>query len=166
MRKTLNARSSRLLEAGGVICLLVLALVVFIDVVARSVANHPLPWGTELLEVVLAAMIFLLYPVLALRSEHITVDLIRVGTRMQRVQRVVAALVGLAVFGIVAWSIARQAIRSAGYGEALPMLGMPLWWVLGGMAVFSGITALAFIWTLWHDGGDDAARPFLSGEAP
>ncbi len=165
MRKTLNARSSRLLEVAGVICLLVLALVVFVDVIGRSVVNHPLHWGTELLEVVLAAMIFLLYPVLALRAEHITVDLIPVGPRVKRVQRVVAALVGAAVFAVLAWCMARQGMRSAEYGEALPMLGMPLWWALGGMAVLSGLTALAFLWSLCFGGRDDDARTFLPGEA-
>jgi TRAP-type C4-dicarboxylate transport system permease small subunit len=150
MKAEANGRGSRLLDAAGSLCLLLLMLVVLVDVVGRSVLNKPLPWGTELLEVVLAAMIFLLYPVLAIGSGHITVDLINFRPSVQRAQRVLAAILGAVVFGVIGWCVARQAGRSAGYGDASALLGIPTAWVLGGMAVLSAVTVLAFLVAAMH----------------
>lgn len=133
------------LEFLGAASLFTLMLVVFVDVGGRSLFSKPLPWGTELLEVVLAAMIFCIYPLLGLRGNHITVDLISVGPALRRVQRVLAGVIGCIVFGIVTWSLARQAVRSTEYGDASALLQIPTGIVLWAMCVFSAATALAFI---------------------
>ena len=138
-------RLQRALEAGSAFALLVLMLVVLIDVVGRNVLNKPLPWGTEFLEIVLAAMIFLLYPVLGLRSGHITVDLIRVAPRLQRAQKVLGSVIGATVFALIAWCMGRQALRAAGYGEATALLHIPLSLVIGGISMMATLTALGFL---------------------
>lgn len=160
MKTEANGRGSRLLDAAGSICLLFLTLVVLVDVVGRSALNKPLPGGTELLEVVLAAMIFLLYPVLAIGSAHITVDLINFRPSVQRGQRVIAAVLGAVMFGVIGWCVARQAMRSAGYGDASALLGIPTAWVLGGMSVLSAVTVLAFLVAAGRDmrGAEPAAH--------
>lgn len=138
-------RLERLLGILSAAGLLLLMVIVTVDVIARNVLNRPLHGGTELLEILLAATIFLLYPVLALRDGHVTVDLIPVPRRLRWFQRVLVAVVGAAVFGLVAWCMARQAVRAAGYGEATALLGVPLSLVLGGMAALAGVTALAYV---------------------
>lgn len=142
---SLTARLQRVLEAGSAFALLVLMLVVLVDVVGRNFFNKPLPWGTELLEIVLALMIFLLYPVLGLRSGHITVDLIQVPPWVQRVQRVLGGVIGATVFGIIAWCMGRQALRASGYGEATALLHIPLSLVIGGMSAMAIVTSFAFV---------------------
>ena len=129
----------------GAAALMALMLVVFVDVGGRSLFNRPLPWGTELLEVVLGAMIFSIYPLLALRDNHITVDLIAARPELRRVQRVLASVVGCVVFLVIAWCVGRQAIRSTGYGDASPLLQIPTGIVLWCMCVFSVATAIAFV---------------------
>ncbi|MES2631339.1 MAG: TRAP transporter small permease [Pseudomonadota bacterium] len=133
------------LEFLGAALLLMLMLVVFVDVGGRSLFSKPLPWGTELLEVVLAAMIFCIYPLLGLRGNHITVDLIQVRPSVRRVQRVLAGIIGFIVFGIVTWCLARQAIRSTEYNDASALLQIPTGMVLWFMCALSGLTAVAFI---------------------
>jgi TRAP-type C4-dicarboxylate transport system permease small subunit len=135
----------RTLEAIGCAALLVLMAIVFVDVLGRNVFNRPLPLATELLEVVLAVMIFAFYPLLALRGGHITVDLIAVRPLLQRVQRSLAALVGAALFTVIAFCVARQAMRSFTYGDASPLLQIPTGWVLVGMSALSVVTVLAFV---------------------
>lgn len=135
----------RALEGVGTAALFILMVVVFVDVVGRNLFNRPLPWGTELLEVVLAVLIFALYPVLALRSSHITVDLVPLPRALQVPQRVLSGLVGAALFGVIAFCTARQAIRSASYGDASALLHIPTAWVLWGMSVLAVVTALAFL---------------------
>lgn len=143
--RPLSARVVSWLEGAGALLLLTLMSVVFVDVVLRNALNRPLPWGTELLEVVLAAMVFLLYPVLAFGGGHITVDLIAVRPALRRVQRVLAGLVGAALFSLIAWCLWRQAVRAAGYGEGTPLLHIPYMVVLGGMGVLAALAALGFV---------------------
>lgn len=135
----------RAMEAVGALSLLILMFTVFVDVVGRNLLNTPLPWGTELLEMVLALMVFAIYPLLALGFGHITVDLIRVRPSLQVVQRVLSGAMGAVVFSVIAWCMVRQALRAADYGEATPLLGVPLSWVLGGIGVLAAISALAFL---------------------
>lgn len=145
MSRRLEAAFSRPLELLGAASLMALMLVVFVDVGGRSLFNRPLPWGTELLEVVLGAMIFCIYPLLAWRGTHITVDLIPVRPAVKRVQVVLANVVGCVVFLIIAWCVGRQAIRSTGYGDASALLQIPTGIVLWCMCVLSVATAAAFL---------------------
>jgi TRAP-type C4-dicarboxylate transport system permease small subunit len=135
----------RVLEIVGAISLAVLMAVVFVDVVGRNLFNSPLPWGTELLEIVLALMIFALYPLLALRSTHVTVDLIRVPDWLKPGQCLLSGLVGTALFVVIAFCTGRQALRSAAYGDASPLLQVPTAWVLWGMCAMSACAAAAFL---------------------
>ena len=97
--------------------------VVFVDVVGRNLLNRPLPWGTELLEVVLAVLIFALYPVLALRSSHITVDLIPVPRALQTPQRLLAGAaerlaagqgIDAMALGVAAWMKWQSGVTESG----------------------------------------------------
>ena len=147
----------RALAAVGALSLFVLMVVVFVDVVGRNLFNKPLPWGTELLEVVVALMIFVFYPLLALRSNHITVDLIGVGPVLQRVQRTLACGVGAVLFAVIAFCTGKQAVRSAGYGDASPLLHIPTAMVLWAMSILAGVTVVAFVIALVRAGQGRAA---------
>lgn len=155
-----GGRFARVLEALGALALLVLMVIVFIDVVGRNLFNTPLPWGTELLEMVLAVMIFAVYPLLALGFGHITVDLIQLRPSLHVVQRVLASVLGAAVFALMTYCMGRQALRAAGYGEATPLLGVPLSWILGGVSVMAALSSLAFVIALTQARHADQAKPF------
>lgn len=145
MERGTQGKVERILTAIGSASLLVLMAIVFVDVVVRNLFNSPLPWGTEVLEVVLGAMVFVLYPVLALRQGHIVVDLVPVPRVARTAQRVLAGAVGAALFGIIAWACGRQALRAAGYGDASAILGIPTAWVLGAVAALSALSAVVFV---------------------
>lgn len=140
-----EGRIERTLTAVGTASLLALMLIVFIDVTGRNLFNSPLPWGTEVMEVLLGLMVFVFYPVLARRDGHIVVDLVPVPRGAAGVQRVLAGMVGAALFGIIAWTCGRQALRSAEYGDASAILGIPTAWVLWVMAALAGLSALVFV---------------------
>ncbi|WP_439589022.1 TRAP transporter small permease [Hydrogenophaga sp.] len=138
-------RIERALTYLGTLSLLALMAIVFVDVLGRNLFNSPLLWGTELAEVLLAVMVFVFYPVLARRGGHIVVDLIPVPRATRVAQRVLAGGVGAALFGIVALCCGRQALRSAEYGDASAILGLPTAWVLWGMTALAGLSALVFV---------------------
>lgn len=153
----------RALEWLGAATLAVLMLIVVVDVAGRGLFNKPLPWGTELLEVVLAVMIFATYPLLAWRGSHITVDLVTVRPAVQRWQRICAGLVGIVAFGLITWALVRQAIRSGTYGDASPLLQIPTAYVLWWMAAMSLLTCVAFAVLMIVVRGGAATEP-LSAE--
>ncbi|MCV0394911.1 MAG: TRAP transporter small permease [Rhizobiaceae bacterium] len=129
-------------------CLLfILMLFTFIDVIGRNVFNRPLVGASELTEVTLAAIIFLLLPSVAFRQEHIVVDLIDViaGDLLNFVQRVLTALFGGAVFGITGWQLWVLGGKAAGYHDATPSLGIPLAPVLYGMSMLAFVTTVGFL---------------------
>lgn len=153
------------LGGGAAFCLVALMLLVMADVVGRDVLNKPVPGSTELAEIVLAAMVFLGYPLLALGEGHITVDLIHVGPGMRRLQRILAALVGMTVFGLISWCVGVQAMRVAGYGDSSAVLGIPMALVLGSMSLLAALTVAGclavLIDALLHD---SVTEPDLAAE--
>ena len=132
-------------KAIGALCLVILMVTVFVDVVGRGIFNKPLPWGVEVLEIVLAVMICTLYPVLALEYGHITVDLIKFPSGVQRFQRLLTALMGFALFSIICYGTALHARRTMDSGEATAMLHVRIAWIYVLMAILMAVTAVTFI---------------------
>jgi TRAP-type C4-dicarboxylate transport system permease small subunit len=145
MTKILIRRLEQTLEAASATCMLALTLIVLVDVVGRDLFNRPLSWATEVLEVVVAVMVFLKYPILGYREKHITVDLIHVGPATQRLQRLVGALFGAVAFALICWCLGRQSLRAFGYGEASPILGLSLGDVLATLSALAALTVLGFL---------------------
>lgn len=139
-----------LVRALAAIVLAFIALLTFADVIARNAFNSPISSALELTEFGLAAITFLLYPLLALERRHLVVDLFDFATseRVKRLQDIVAGLVGIVVFGILAWRLWFIAERSRSYGDTTFALGLPLWPIFICMAVLSAVTAFAFLLSL------------------
>jgi hypothetical protein len=53
-------------------------------------------------------------------------------------------VVGALLFAVIAFCTGRQAVRSAGYGDASPLLQIPTAWVLWGMCALAVLTVLCF----------------------
>jgi|TARA_Y100000815_G_scaffold113517_1_gene102559 TRAP-type C4-dicarboxylate transport system permease small subunit len=127
-----------------------LVLLTFTDVIARNVFSSPLAGATELTELALAGLTFLLYPILALEKRHLVVDLFDTVTpeRFDWLKDALGAVVGAVVFGILTWRLWILAEKSRSYGDTTASLGIPLWPVFMAMAVLSGVTAIAFLLSL------------------
>lgn len=119
----------------------------FIDVAGRNLFNRPLLGASELTEVALAAIIFLLLPEVGLKKQHIVIDLVDplIGKLGKRVLDAFGAMVSAAIFAIMAYNLWILAGRAIGYGDATPSLGLPLGWVLYGTAFLTGLTSVAFL---------------------
>lgn len=128
------------------ILLLATALLTLADVVGRNLLNAPVPGATELTELALVAITFLLYPRVAWRDTHISVDLLDgiMGRRAKWLQWLLAALIGVAVFGVLAWRLWLLGDRISGYGDVTPYLRLPLGPVYYGMSILSGVTAIMY----------------------
>lgn len=137
----------RFASATASIMLFLLACITLVDVVGRNFFSSPFAPATELTEVALVVITFLLYPQIAFRDEHITVDLLDVvmPAWARRIQFVVSGLLGALLFGVLAWRLGVQADRLYGYGEITAVLKIELYTVYYFMAIMSGLSALAFL---------------------
>ena len=165
---SLSRRAVPALEAISAAVLLCVMLVVLVDVAGRNLLNSPLPWATELVEVLIACLVFALYPVLAWRGNHITVDLIHVKPMLQRLQRALSCGIGALLFAVISYCVGRQAMRSWSYGESSPMLHIPTSLVLWGISAMAAVTAVAFLLALRTTFGVASQRPAstLAGPGP
>jgi TRAP-type C4-dicarboxylate transport system permease small subunit len=128
------------------IILLLMAGMTLGDVLGRNLFNSPIPGATELTEIALVAVTFLLYPQIAYRQTHISIDLLDnlMGVAAQRVQQFVGNALGATVFAAMARRLWISAGRTMSYGDVTPFLRLELGPVIYFMAVMSGITAIAF----------------------
>lgn len=140
----------RVLEGLTAVALLALMAIVLVDVIGRNGWNQPLPWASEVLEIVLAASVFLFLPVLAIRGGHVTVDLIELPA-MARMQQVLSGLIGFILFGSVTWALARHTTRVAEFDEVTPLLSIPLPWIFGALTALAALTSvLSLAWSVCH----------------
>ena len=140
-------RTASLLAAG---ILFVLMLITFVDVVGRNVINRPLTGAAELTEILLAAMIFLMLPRVALRNQHIVIDLVEnvVGPRTLKAMDIFAAVLSAVMFFLICYQMWILATRAAGYGDSTGALGIPIAPVLFCISVMSAVVGLASLFSV------------------
>lgn len=135
-----------IMVAASAMLFALMVLMVF-DVVGRNVFSRPVQGATELTEIGLVTITFLLFPALALRHGHIVADVAdALHSRVLDVLKVLlTSLLGMAVFGLMSWRMWLLALNSSSYGEASPTLQVPLSPFLFGASALAGICALCFL---------------------
>jgi TRAP-type C4-dicarboxylate transport system permease small subunit len=139
-----------LLNAGDIaaaLSLFGLMALTFVDVVGRNAFSAPVPGGTELTELLMAALIFSMLPSISRRNDHIVIDLLDhwVPLWLRPVQHLFANGLGAVAFAVIAWRVWIEAGKTADYGGITPYLGWPMAPFLYAMAVMAGATAAAFL---------------------
>ncbi|MBA5777202.1 TRAP transporter small permease [Stappia sp. F7233] len=116
--------------------LLVMMAVTFVDVIGRYVFSSPLPGAFELTEVLLGLIIFVGLPLVTLRQEHVTVDLLtsRAPNVLRRLLLRLAQALTAGVLAMLAWRLGIIARDLSAYGDATVFLRIPLGPVAGVMA--------------------------------
>lgn len=138
---------SMLLNAAAAAILFALMALTFLDVSGRNLLNRPIAGAQELTELSLFLIIFLMLPQATIRHQHIVVNLLDglIGNIGAVLQRVLAAILGAVMFGVISWQLWEMADRAKRFSEVLPTLQLPLAPFLYVMAVASVISAVAFI---------------------
>ncbi|MGR3802848.1 MAG: TRAP transporter small permease [Marinibacterium profundimaris] len=112
---------------AGVLMVTLMGMTV-VDVIGRYVFNAPLRGAAELTELLLASVIFLGLPAVALADEHVTVDLVtdRLPDWIQPWRQGLIGIFSGAILAVVAWRIWIYAAQIGGYGGATTTLRLPL----------------------------------------
>lgn len=128
--------------AGAV--LFILMLLTTVDVTGRYFFNAPILGAVELTQLLLAVIVFLAFPTVTWREEHITVDLLDAVFPKPLVwlrQLVINAICATALL-IMARRIWLLAERALGWGDATEFLRIPLGYLIAMMAIMTVIAGL------------------------
>jgi TRAP-type C4-dicarboxylate transport system permease small subunit len=131
---------------GGLAALTIfgLALITFVDVVARYVFNSPIPGAYEISELVMGVMIFAALPVVTWRGSHITIDLLDAITPrwISGWRDGFMFAISSGVVAVLGWELWALAAILASYGDVTEYLRIPIHPTLQAMSLLAWITAL------------------------
>ena len=116
-----------------------------VDVIGRYFFSRPIFGGFELTEMALAAMIFLGLPLVTLRNEHITVDVLDPITPdwLFRIQHIVACVIGMVSTSYLAYRLWIRANTLYVGAETTAQLKIKLGYLAYSMSFLMALTAIA-----------------------
>ncbi|MEF2482753.1 TRAP transporter small permease [Vibrio mimicus] len=128
-------RFSKAIERGlgslAALSLFLMMVVTFIDVMSRNILNAPILGATEMIEVLLAIMVFMAFPLVSWQEENICVDLLDnyfpnkwIGLRQIIINLICAC--SLILVAITNWKLAERSLK---YEEVTEILELPLGYV-------------------------------------
>ncbi|PCJ91219.1 MAG: hypothetical protein COA52_09245 [Hyphomicrobiales bacterium] len=132
-----------------------LALLIFGDVVGRSVFSHPIPGTKEIIQNSVVSITFLQLPLAIYSGSMLRTSIFADGIppALRRVLRTFAYLLGLGVFLGLLWSTwpAFQDAYRIGEYEGEGSLRVPTWPVRGTVLVMSAFGVFAYISMIYYD---------------
>ena len=161
----LESRSNRwfgwLTDGLSAFVLFALMVMTCIDVFGREILNAPLDGATELTQLMMGVIVFAVLPVVSLREEHVTVDLLDkwFPRRLAPPRQVILNFLAAIMMAVVCWRVWVIGEFQMDYGDGTEFLRIPLGPVSYFIAIMSGITAVAlFINTIRHITGKAEIR--------
>ncbi len=131
---------------GGLAALTIfgLALITFVDVLARYLFNSPIPGAYEISELVMGVMIFAALPVVTWRGSHITIDLLDAITPqwISGWRDAFMFTISSGVVAVLGWELWALAATLASYGDVTEYLRIPIHPVLQVMSLLAWVSSL------------------------
>lgn len=133
--------------------LLALMLLTCVDVVGRYFLNRPLTGAFELTELTLGALIFSSLPLVALRRQHVTVDLFDrlVPAGWRGAQSAAFDLVAALCTAVIAWRLWIKAAIMQQAGETTAILQLAVFPLVYYMAALTSIAVAVMLGMAWTD---------------
>ncbi len=118
-----------------------------VDVVGRYLFNAPLSGGYEIVQYLMALVVFAALPVTTAADSHLSVTLIppRMAGGIGRAHRIVVGLVSMIALVVIAWRMAEQA-RILGQSQQISgYLQLPLAPIAWTMAALAGLAVIIIV---------------------
>ena len=108
--------------------LLAMMFLTVVDVVGRYFFNRPVPGANEIIELMLAVLVFGTLPLATARNEHILIDILDflIKGAAKRIQQVLVNFLGALLCGMMGWQLWRRADELASYSDVSTFLHIPL----------------------------------------
>lgn len=161
---------SRVLETVALACrtvailfLALLSILIVAQVVGRNIFDLGMPWADELARISGIAVVFLCVPLLALRGQHVAVDMVPMllPPRARHAFLFAAEVMTLAFCALTLYGLQAFLLRAGKF--ATPAMGISNWFVYTpaviGFALLAIVTLLRLA-TLLR--GEEPARPEIS----
>lgn len=128
-----------------------IVLLTCVDVVGRYFFNRPLIGAFELTEHAMGALVFSSLPLVALRRQHVTVDLIDglVPSRWKRLQAAVVDLVAAVCTAAITWRLWVKAVEMHANGETTAVLQYAVHPLVFFMAALTFVAVIVMLVLLW-----------------
>ncbi len=148
-------RFAQLVHIVSAYWVLLLAVLIFIDVVGRTVFNAPLTGTSEIIKNSVVSITFLQLPLAIYRGGMIRATVIfgAVSPLMRKLLRGLAGLLGVAFFAGVAWVSWQPALAAFAIGEyeGEGALRVPTWPVRFVVVAMSAVSAFIYLYLLYLD---------------
>ena len=149
-------RASAGLAIAGMVLIMLAAAIISVDVVLRAALATPLQIRADFEKVVMAIALGCGFPLVMLRERAIVVRLAsRSFGRWGAVPRAFGNLCSAGFFGIAAWQLGRYAIETAGAGETLATIALPIWPFWAVIAFTLALSAVAAVAALRNPPGEE-----------
>lgn len=161
----LTERVSHWLANAACLCLIVLMLVTFVDVVGRFF-DTPLKFAVEIIQLGMGLLIFFGLAITTLRRGHIAVDLLTsvLPLRARQILSRLAALSAVVSISLMAWRLWDRAASFMSDGLETDILGLPVYPTVFIMSLAAGFAALvAILQLLSPSTGRNDKPPALDG---
>ncbi|MFZ1814689.1 MAG: TRAP transporter small permease subunit [Rhizobiaceae bacterium] len=130
------------------LCLFLLMILTFADVIMRSAFSAPIEAATELTRIAMAIIVFSALPVVSANAQHISVDLLDRFLDSLGISRLLDAVVTLACGVLLVFPASRTvdlAERARSYGDLTEYLSIPTFYIGWFIAIMTFVTALVMI---------------------
>lgn len=140
--------------AASAVCLLLLMIVTFVDVMGRYFFKSALPFTVETVQVGMGLVVFFGLALTTLDNGHITVDVISsaLPRRIGRAFGIVSAICSIAFFSLMAWQLWERTLSFKRDGLTTEILLLPVYPVAFVMALAAAFAALVCIYLVFQPG--------------
>ncbi|MCF8177370.1 MAG: TRAP transporter small permease [Sulfuritalea sp.] len=140
----------------GLIAALILVFIMLLtcaDVIGRYFLNMPVPGAFEITELAMGALIFVSLPLVTLRREHVTVDLLAnfVPKRLRVIQLLLLDLLSITCVGVIGWRVWLKAVEMTSSGDTTATLEIIVYPLVYYMSAMTFLTAALIALLAWHD---------------
>jgi TRAP-type transport system small permease protein len=134
------------------IMLFALMVLTCIDVIGRYGFNSPVPGASELIQFGMGLMIFGALPLVTVRGEHVSIELMSLiaGDRARLLQSAVMRITSLVALALMSWQLWARGNGLMHYSDSSIYLGVPLAPFAYFMSVMSGLSALALLLAMFR----------------
>jgi TRAP-type C4-dicarboxylate transport system permease small subunit len=136
------------LAMNGIMAILLFAMMTITaaDVIGRYLFNAPVPGGFEIVQYLMAIVIFASLPLTTAAERHLTVSVLENRFRgiTRHIYRIVMLLISLIALGVIAWRMGVQAEvlgRSQQVSGFLQLPLAPIAWTMTALAALAALVA-------------------------
>lgn len=148
---------TRILNVGGTILILAMAVAVNADVAGRNIFNRPLPGVLEFLGLAIVAIVFLQMANTLREDRHVSNDIIMslVAVKHPRVSAAyygASHLIGATLMALIVWfmwPILVEAYTRGYYKGTTGLIQIPTWPFLSAVVIGAAVTGMQFLLFSW-----------------